>query len=160
MKSSVAAASSRLLANRKCSLERRESWFGRTQAEANQMEDEGVSRYRRGWAANAMADSLDNVADTLDSAANILPGLNKPEADMEQEDANWDSCAASRTIDIPKSLYPEEMNGVTPSPIADSYVRMRKGNEPHPGTFKVADSFILPRCFELNTIYPQVDPAG
>jgi len=61
-----------------------------------------------------MADSPDNAAGTPDSAASTPPGLNTPEANME-EDANWDSCAASRTVDITNSLYLEDLNGVTPS---------------------------------------------
>jgi len=77
------------------------------------MEDEGVSRYRRGWDAIATADSPDNAADTPDNAASTRPGLNTPEAN--REDANWDSCAASRTVDITRSLYLEDLNGVTPS---------------------------------------------
>ena len=59
-----------------------------------------------------MANSPDNAADTLDNAASTRPDPNKPEASME--DANWDSFAASRTVDITKSLYLEAMNGVTP----------------------------------------------
>jgi len=57
------------------------------------MEDEGASRYRTGWDENAKADSPDSAADTPDNAASTP-------LTVQGKDANWDSCAASRTVDI------------------------------------------------------------
>jgi hypothetical protein len=57
-----------------------------------------VSRYRTGWDAIAKAGSPDSAAGTPGSAASIRPGVNNPET--KKEDANWDSCAASQTVDI------------------------------------------------------------
>jgi hypothetical protein len=53
------------------------------------------------------ANSPDSAADTLNSAASTR-------ADAHWEDANWICCAASVTVDITNSLYPEGVNGVTP----------------------------------------------
>jgi len=61
-----------------------------------------VSRYRRGWGAIAKAGSPDSAVDTPGSAASTLSGVNKPE--VKKEDANWDCCAASRTVDITDRL--------------------------------------------------------
>jgi len=66
--------------------------FGRTQAETNQAED-GISRYRTGWDAGATAKRPNSAAGTLASAASTRPRVNR-------EDANWDSSASSRTVNI------------------------------------------------------------
>ncbi|MGB7848807.1 MAG: hypothetical protein WBL63_24560, partial [Candidatus Acidiferrum sp.] len=67
------------------------SGTSRRRTRANQAED-GISRYRTGWDATAKAGSPENAADTPGSAAStrrIAHG----------GDANWDSCAASQSID-------------------------------------------------------------
>jgi hypothetical protein len=93
MEASEATVSSRLLVVDHCSLGTHGPGSGLCEAEANQTEDEGINRYRRGWDADATANSPDSAADTLSSAASTRPNLNKA-------DANWDSSAASQTIDI------------------------------------------------------------
>jgi len=60
--------------------------------EANRAE-EGINRYRTGWDATAKAGSPDSAADKPGSAASTRPIVHG-------EHANWDSCAASPSVDI------------------------------------------------------------
>src|ERR1700727_2825250 len=93
MEPSEATVSSRLLVVDQCSLGTHGPGSGLCEAEANQTEEEGINRYRRGWDADVTASSLDSAAGTLSSAASTRPNLNK-------EDANWGFSAASQTVDI------------------------------------------------------------
>src|SRR5579863_740494 len=61
--------------------------FRQRKAEANQKEEEGVSRYRRGWDADAKADSPDSAADRPGSPASTRTDLHRQDADWD--DANW-----------------------------------------------------------------------
>jgi hypothetical protein len=82
----------------------RRRWGGRLacshyEHKANEWNETGrieANRYRTGSDADGKADSHDSAADTPDSAASIRADANG--------EANLNSCAASRTIDITKLL--------------------------------------------------------
>src|SRR5579864_3365308 len=91
MASSAAAVSSRPPVVGRCNPGMRNSGSSRRRTKANQAED-GINRYRTGWDATAKAGSPDSAADTPGSAASTRPAVTV-------QDANWDSCAASQSID-------------------------------------------------------------